>query len=166
MQATLAANINGTRSPSTPESSLLAGKLVDDRGVPMVAVHACKGKVRYRYYVSRDLQRSGDASKAEGWRLPAREIEPLVQARVGALLDDPVELLASPDVNMTCPDELKAMIARGKAAAMKLAGPRAPSAKLLRDLVAEVQLGNDRITILLNPAKLRAGSRSAPLATL
>ena len=31
-------------------------------------------------------------------------------------------------------DELKAMIVRGKTAAIKLAGPRAPSAKLLRDL--------------------------------
>ena len=47
----------------------------------MVATHACKGKVRYRYYVSRDLHHSGDARSAEGWRLPAREIEPLVRAK-------------------------------------------------------------------------------------
>ena len=47
--------------------------------MPMVAVHVCKGKVRYRYYFSRDLHQGGDASNAEGWRLPAREIEPLVR---------------------------------------------------------------------------------------
>ena len=79
------------------EASLLAGKLVDDRGVPMIATHACKGKVRYRYYVSRDLHHSGDARSAEGWRLPAREIEPLVRARIVALLNDPIELLAASD---------------------------------------------------------------------
>ena len=33
VQATLAANINGTRGPAPAEASLLAGKLVDDRGV-------------------------------------------------------------------------------------------------------------------------------------
>ncbi|MBA3669879.1 MAG: hypothetical protein H0W71_07440, partial [Sphingomonas sp.] len=154
VQATLAANVNGSRGPAPAESSLLAGKLVDNRGVPMVAVHACKGKVRYRYYVSRDLHFAGDASKTEGWRLPSREIEPLVRARVAALLNDPMELLASSGAGMPSPDELKSLIGHGKAAATKLAGPRAPSAKLLRDLVAEVRLGTDRITMLLNAAKL------------
>ena len=93
--------------PAPAESSLLAGKLVDDRGVPMVAVHACKGKVRYRYYVSRDLHHSGDASTTEGWRLPAREIEPLVRARIIELLNDPLLLLARSDADMPTPDQLK-----------------------------------------------------------
>lgn len=65
VQATLAANINGTRGPAPAEASLLAGKLVDHRGIPMVAVPTCKGKVRFRYYVSRDVQHSGDASISE-----------------------------------------------------------------------------------------------------
>lgn len=154
VQATLAANVNGSRSPAPAEPSLLAGRLVDNRGVPMVAVHACKGKVRYRYYVSRDLHLAGDASKTEGWRLPSREIEPLVRARVAELLNDPMELLASSGAGMPSPGELKAIIGRGKAVATKLTGPRAPSAKLLRDLVAEVRLEKDRITILLNAAKV------------
>jgi hypothetical protein len=93
VQEILAANKNGTRGPAARETSLLAGKLFDDRGVPMIATHACKGKVRYRYYVSRDLHHSGHARAAEGWRLPAREIEPLVRARILALLGDPIELL-------------------------------------------------------------------------
>lgn len=37
---------------------------------------------------------------------------------------------------------------------MKLGGPRAPGAKLLRELVSEVRLGNDRVIIILNPAKV------------
>ncbi|HJP69853.1 MAG TPA: recombinase family protein, partial [Sphingomicrobium sp.] len=154
VQTKLAANVNGTRSPAPAEASLLAGKLVDDRGVPMIAVHACKGKVRYRYYVSRDLQHGGDASKADGWRLPAREIEPLVRVKVAALLNDPIELLARSGTEMSSPDEFKAIMARGKKAATKLAGPRAPAAKLLRALVAEVRLEMGQVGIELNTAKL------------
>jgi len=154
VQATLAANINGTRGPAPAEASLLAGKLVDDRGVPMVAVHACKNKVRYRYYVSRDLQHSGDASTTDGWRLPAREIEPLVRARIIALLNDPFELLARSEAGMPSPDEFNTIIARGKAAAARLAGPRAPGAKLLRDLVAEVRLDDEQISIMLDARNL------------
>ncbi|MFL6726024.1 MAG: recombinase family protein [Sphingomicrobium sp.] len=153
VQAILASNTNGMRGPAPAESSLLAGKLIDDRGVPMVAVHACKGKVRYRYYVSRDLHHSGNASNSDGWRLPAREIEPLVRARVAALLNDPIEVLAS-QATMPSTDELKAMILQGKAAAVRLAGPRAPGTKLLRELVSEVRLGIDRILIFLDPAKV------------
>ena len=154
VQATLAANINGVRSPAPTEASLLAGKLVDDRGTPMVAVHACKGKVRYRYYVSRDLHHGGDASKAEGWRLPAREIEPLVRARITALLNDPVQLLAGSAAGMPSPDELNTIISNGKEAAARMAGPRVPAAKLLRSLVAEVRLGTDQVSIVLDPSKL------------
>ena len=69
----LAANVNGERRGKRGlEQSVLAGLLLDDRGVPMVASHACKGKVRYRYYISRDLQQAPNAKTAEGWRLPAR----------------------------------------------------------------------------------------------
>ena len=129
-------------------------KLVDDRGVPMIATHACKGKVRYRYYVSRDLHHSGDACSAEGWRLPAREIEPLVRARIVALLNDPIELFARLNVEMPSPDALNAIAGRGKDAATTLAGRRDPAAKLLRDLIAEIRLGADQVSILLNPIAL------------
>ena len=156
VQAILAANKNGTRGPAPQESSLLAGKLVDDRGVPMVATHACKGRVRYRYYVSRDLHHSGDAHSAEGWRLPAREIEPLVRARIAALLNDPIELLARVTPEMPSPDELNAVMRRSKEAAFTLAGARAPAAKQLRNLIAEIRLGAEQVSILLNPTALEA----------
>jgi len=151
VQAILSANRNGDRGPTLIESSLLAGKLVDDRGVPMVATHACKGKVRYRYYVSRDLHHSGDARSSDGWRVPAREIEPLVRARIVALLDDPIELLARGTNEMLSPDELNAIVRRSKEAASTLAGPRAQAAKRLRELIAEIRLGADQVSILLYP---------------
>ena len=156
VQAILASNRNGDRRPSPAESSLLAGKLVDDRGVPMVATHACKGKIRYRYYVSRDLHHSGDARTSEGWRLPAREIEPLVRARIAALLNDPFELLAQATNEMPSPDELNAIVRRTKEAASTLAGPRAQTAKRLHGLIGEVRLGPEQVSILLNSTALEA----------
>lgn len=154
VQAILAANKNGDRGPAPAESSLLAGKLLDDRGVPMVATHACKGKVRYRYYVSRDLHHSGDARSAEGWRVPAREIEPLVRERIVALLKDPLELLARSTNEMPGPDELNAIVGRSKEAASTLAGRGAQAAARLRDLIAEIRLGGDHASVQLNPAAL------------
>lgn len=38
--------------------------------------------------------------------------------------------------------------------ARRRAGPRAPGAKLLRDLVAEVRLGSEQVSIAPNPVKL------------
>ena len=151
VQAILADNKNGVRGTAPTESSLLAGKLVDDRGVPMIATHACKGKVRYRYYVSRDLHHSGDARSADGWRVPAREIEPLVRVKIVALLNDPIDLLARATTEMPPPDELNTIVKRSKDAASTLAGPRAQAAKRLRNLIAEIRLGADQVSILLDP---------------
>jgi site-specific DNA recombinase len=156
VQEILADNKNGTRGPAAGQASLLAGKLFDDRGVPMIATHACKGKVRYRYYVSRDLHHSGDARTSEGWRLPAREIEPLVRARIFALLNDPIELLTRTTNEMPPPDDLDVVVRRSKEAAVTLAGPRARAGQQLRDLIAGIQLGANQVSIKLSSTALGA----------
>ena len=54
VQAQLAENRTGTTHiRAASHRSILAGKLFDDRGQPLVASHASKGAQRYRYYVSR-----------------------------------------------------------------------------------------------------------------
>lgn len=119
-----------------------------------VRAPACKGNVRYRYYVSRDLHHSGDARGAAGWRLPAREIEPLVGARIAALLRDPIELLAQVTDDIPSPDEFNLAAERSKEAASALTGPRAEAAKRLRGLIGEVRLGPEQVSILLNSTAL------------
>ena len=163
VQEILADNKNGTRGPTVREASVLAGKLFDNRGVAMIATHACKGKVRYRYYVSRDFHHSGDARAAEGWRLPAREIEPLVRAKIVALLNDPIELLTRATNEMPSPDEFSVVARRSNEAAATLAGPGARSAKQLRDVIAGIRLGADQVSITLNSTALAAllGVRTA-----
>lgn len=73
------------------QASLLAGLVRDETGEPLIPVHATKGKVRYRYYVSRALQ-TGEGS--EGMRIPARELETAVVERLAQAFDNPIDLMA------------------------------------------------------------------------
>lgn len=62
---------------------MLVGKLRDGRGVSMspVSTHKANGQ-RYRYYVSGDLVRGKQAIDAELRRIPANEIECLVEREI------------------------------------------------------------------------------------
>jgi len=156
VQNHLAANLNGHRSGiRVSHESLLAGRLVDDRGVPMVASHACRGKVRYRYYVSRDLQASPNAQTVDGWRLPAREIEPLVRAQVAKMLSDPLQLLASMGEPVPDADTVRSLIARGRALAEEIVAARSLKGdRLVRTLVATVCLTSDHVTLSFDSQQL------------
>ncbi|GAA3896354.1 hypothetical protein GCM10022276_14180 [Sphingomonas limnosediminicola] len=90
----------------------------------------------------------------DGWRLPAREIEPLVRTRLLGLLKDPVELLAQVTNDMPSPAELNLLAERSKEAASALTGPRAQAANRLRGLISEVRLGQEQVSIQLNPTEL------------
>lgn len=155
VQSTLAANVNGKRRAArATDQSMLAGRLFDDRDIPMVATHACKGKVRYRYYVSRDLHHGGDAKASAGWRIPAREIEPLVYARVAEALRDPISLLAisaSPTLEAT---ELEPIIARANALADKFSGPRSEAARTLCRLVTRIRVQERQVEVELDLTRL------------
>jgi DNA invertase Pin-like site-specific DNA recombinase len=101
VQAGLADHIKGERRARRASASLLAGLIVDEAGEPLVAAHACKGKVRYRYYVSRALQHGRDQKDMAGLRLPAREIESVIVEQVATLFDDPLTLAARLGVSIT-----------------------------------------------------------------
>lgn len=93
VQARLSDNLQGHRTGARAERpSLLAGKLFDAAGHPLVPVHACKGKVRYLYYVSRDLQH-GIAKT--GMRIPARELEMAITKRVAEMFEDGLTLASA-----------------------------------------------------------------------
>lgn len=110
VQSRLGQNLQGERTPGQIKSpSLLAGVIVDGEGEPLVATHACKKKVRYRYYISRKLQHEPDAATTTGMRIPARELEAAVIERIAAALDDPLALLATAGIAPE-PDEIGATI--------------------------------------------------------
>lgn len=72
-------------------SHLLTGMVFDETGSLLRAVHATKQGKRYCYYVSKQLveaRRKG----TDGWRLPAQELEALVERQLGLVLSDRARL--------------------------------------------------------------------------
>ena len=114
-QALLEQNRQGRRTgKNAQQASLLAGLVRDEAGEPLIPVHATKGKVRYRYYVSRALQtRKG----GDGMRIPARELETAVVDRLVQAFDDPLDLVAQAGVRIDGHDISRIMDATERSAA-------------------------------------------------
>ena len=71
----------GRVKTNSKERSLLAGMISDAEGRPMQPSHTSRGTKRYRYYVTTP-HAPGEKPITDGWRIPAGEIEELVQARL------------------------------------------------------------------------------------
>jgi len=90
VQATLVENRieRVTRSKATAPS-LLAGLVNDASGERMSPTHAIKNGTRYRYYVSQSLIKRGRPQASDAaCRVPAADLEMLVESRICALLRD------------------------------------------------------------------------------
>ena len=140
----------GQRAPTVRSPSLLAGRVVDDVGEPLVATHACKGKVRYRYYVSRSLQHEG--SSVEGMRIPAKEIEVVVVNRLAEALGDPLSLLASLKAPL---DRSTLEVARAEASVLA-EQVKHRDGQVVRALVFSVKVSRERISLQLDAEGLRS----------
>jgi DNA invertase Pin-like site-specific DNA recombinase len=142
VQAMLADHLQGPRRAApAARPSLLAGLIVDEAGESLVATHACKGKVRYRYYVSRSLQHGGSPAPGTAIRMPAREIEAAVAARLAEALDDPLALAAQAWL-VIAPGEV-AHVAGRSAAASAAVVEREPGT--VRRLVQKVRVFRGRV---------------------
>jgi DNA invertase Pin-like site-specific DNA recombinase len=65
---------------------LLAGILFDEKGTGLRSVHTKKSNVRYRYYVSKTCVEERGKSDRNGWRLPARQVEQVVEDELANIL--------------------------------------------------------------------------------
>jgi len=149
----LAANLQGERSGGRAQSpSLLAGRIFDQHGEPLVAVHACKGKVRYRYYVSRSLQHTPNATHVGGLRIPALEIEAAVSQLLAEELDDPLATLARAGIPLES-NRLRMIL---KKAEQLVTSIRSKQRDTIRDLVAKVTVQPDEVTVELSVTALCA----------
>lgn len=82
-----------TQSTATAPS-LLAGLVYDGNGERMVPTHANKKGVRYRYYISQSLIKRGCPRTTDtGARVPAADLEALVEKRIQSLLRDQTALV-------------------------------------------------------------------------
>ena len=150
VQSMLADHLQGTRR-STPvaSESLLAGLIVDEAGEPLVSAHACKGTLRYRYYVSRALQH-GHGNTRNGIRLQAREIESAVTERLAEALTDPLGLAIDARLRVAS-DQMLQLAERSNIAAAAI---RARDRMIVRQLVSNVRVLADRVEITLLTAAL------------
>ena len=141
VQAMLTDNRQGERrSARTASPSMLAGKVVDAAGQPLLAVHATKGTTRYRYYVSRDLHRGVATS---GMRIPARELEAAVVTQLVTLFDDALALIATSWLEVQ-PSDVEAFASRCSGIPMLLG---APSRLLVTQVISQVRIYDQQIEI-------------------
>jgi len=153
-QALLAGNAHRHRAKSNArDPSPLAGKLFDDLGEPLVATHATKRGVRYRYYVSRSLQHGTKATGATGVRVPAAEIEAIAAAQIASLVADPLALCSRVAVPLKA-ECIADAIARASALTASLRMQSDPA--LLASAVERIDVARDRIAIALRPKPLLA----------
>ena len=140
-QAILAGNLQGERSGvRAAHPALLAGKLVDEQGEPLISTHANKGNVRYRYYTSRTLHdRTGDG----GMRVPAREIEAVVLKRLASLFEDGLALSAKSGLIVT-PSDIATLMARSVEVGAEVAMRRSA---LFQDLVQQVRIHRSSLEV-------------------
>ena len=151
VQLRLAGNNQGERpSKHAQNRSLLAGRLRGEDGQPLIATHACKGRVRYRYYVSKALQHQPDTDEDLGMRVPAREIEVAVTERVAEALDDPIELVFTIGATLHSHD-LRHTVSRANRLAEEV---RSKDYHVVRSLLDAVEVTPNEVRIELSTAAL------------
>ena len=126
------------------DPSLLVGLLFDGMGRAMNPNHSLKGKVRYRYYITRPELIDG----AEAWRVSAHDLEGLVCERLAALLEDQASLARTLEPAKLNPQQTLAMInAGGRIAGLLRNGHSAARLQLINSLMERVELATDSVTI-------------------
>lgn len=150
VQLRLSDNTQGSQTAATiRSSSLLAGLVFDAEGEPLVASHACKGKTRYRYYVSRRLQHE-PGSEQDGMRIPARELEGAVVERLANFLNDPLAAISSLGGEID-PVRLRTAAASSQGLASEVRGKKRCT---IRTLVSRITILPDELRLELNLNKL------------
>ncbi|VVS96288.1 recombinase family protein [Erythrobacter sp. EC-HK427] len=150
VQCKLGENRQGEQRAATIRSpSLLAGKVIDQNGEPLVASHACKGKVRYRYYVSRSLQHDAESAKV-GWRIPARALEGTVIERLTSELQQPLGLIEQMGVDLTA-NSFSTLTNKTEDLISRIRRKKISS---IRPLIERVQVSSERLTITLDATEL------------
>jgi DNA invertase Pin-like site-specific DNA recombinase len=160
VQNMLASNrIERSTGGSAREPSLLSGLIFDDGGERMTPTHAIKNGRRYRYYVTHSLIKRGRPKASHAARrVPAGDIERLVEERIVSFLKDDRELHGGLAEKYSQAHEMETLIAEASSLANRL--PRMASVEKRQRLQGLIA----RIT--LNPEGLEIGIRTAYLGDM
>lgn len=153
VQERLKVNLRGERRARAANASPLAGIVFDGAGEALIPVHACKGKIRYRYYVSRALQHGGTSDRRKGIRVPAGELENHVAEIIARVLDNnPTTVATMLNVSGT---DIHSLALSCPALAHELR--KTPNR--LAELVSQVRLLPEKIEVDASTAGLAAALR-------
>jgi hypothetical protein len=146
-EAFLSQTIRQGSSTGKCDASPFAGKLFDERGERLTPSHAMKNGRRYRYYVSTNLANPRTAAKdANGWRIPAREIESSVISSVRKILEDRTAILEAIQSAEIAPRRIPSIFETVTALSRKQESGSDPSNRIAR-LVDRVDLRQDGIQL-------------------
>ena len=149
--ALLAKNNQGNRQRGkSGTGQLLTGILFDDAGNRYTPTHAVKNGKRYRYYTSQAVIRGRRSTTAIA-RIPAQEIEQLVQSRILSLLSSASEITSL----LTRGEIRGASLCRGISSSLKLANglskaPPSEVAQVCGRFLKRVVLLEQRVSIEIN----------------
>jgi DNA invertase Pin-like site-specific DNA recombinase len=155
VQGRLSENLKGhERSRRARKPTLLSGRVVDESGDALVASHATKGKVRYRYYVSKALQHEPGTT---GIRIPALELEKTLAEGLARAIENPLSLAEVAALSLSAEQTSRLANEAPKLAERVRKRERA----VIRQLVECVTVGQTSITAELRSEQLAAALQLA-----
>ncbi|MPY73429.1 MAG: recombinase family protein [Alphaproteobacteria bacterium] len=139
------------------QPSLLAGLIHDDAGARMIPSHANKKGTRYRYYVSRGLVRGRRSDAPRGRRVPAGDLEVLVENRLRQFLASEAEVFGAIESQITDVNECTELFARAADLADRWPSltPRDRRA-VISTLVERIDVLRETLEIRILPSRLPA----------
>ncbi|RWP02520.1 MAG: recombinase family protein [Mesorhizobium sp.] len=133
---------------NAPDLHLLTGLVFDETGDRLSPAYANNHGKRYRYYISNRLKvarRKDDT----GWRIPADELEAIVDQQLIDLLNNKSQLAEWIE---QCASKDK--IASGLSEADRLPGCKAKRRSIIKGAVIRITLSPETIELAINPAAL------------
>jgi site-specific DNA recombinase len=158
VQRQLAANrFERATGASASRVSLLAGLIYDDTGARMTPTHANKKGTRYRYYVSPGLVRGTRRQAPRGRRVPAADLERLVEERLTRFFGNEAEVFGAIESSVGDVNECSDIVAQGADLARRW-HEIAPTGRraILATLVDRIDLLRETLEIRILPLRLPA----------
>ena len=139
------------------EPSLLAGLIHDDIGERMTPSHANKKGTRYRYYVSRPLISGSRRSAPRGRRVPAGDLESLVEHRLTKFLASEFEVYEALETMAVDVNDARDLVARAAALAGRWPSlAQSEKRGIVTCLVDRIDFMRETIEIRIRPGRLLA----------
>lgn len=137
-------------SSNAVDLHLLTGILYDETGDRLSPAHASNHGKRYRYYMSARLK---TARSKDGWRVPAAELEAVVEQQIRLLLGDQARLASWIDATAGA-GKIQSIL---NAAAARLAKYSAEDTRvMISQVVRRITLHPDRIEMHIDTGRLIA----------